>query len=222
MNPYKSGILSASVFLEDQNDFCLADSQLKWKSILVHFITIDMTSIDLAAEKCLTVYKKTEKSSSKWFPNNLLRNVARKIVGPTWFFLIDVDLRPSPNLYGKLNDFVRSQNLNKMDLYLITVFETDMKNLEIIENKNDLKENYDSGKVRIFHSWCDICYGFYDYSKFFSLPAENLLYAGYEVKYKLSFEPYYLGNTRAVPLHDQRFRGYGYNKVIQCYEASKD
>jgi hypothetical protein len=40
------------------------------------------------------------------------------------------------------------------------------------------------------------------------------IYPAYDVKYKLSFEPYYIGSVSTVPQHDQTFRGYGYNKVI--------
>ena len=48
--------------------------------------------------------------------------------------------------------------------------------------------------VNIFHSWCDVCYNFYDYEKWLNLESnEELPEVGYEVPYKLSFEPYFLG-----------------------------
>ena len=42
-----------------------------------------------------------------------------------------------------------------------------------------------------------------------------------KVNYKLSFEPYYLGLNKDIVFHDPRFRGYGYNKVVQAYNLSK-
>ncbi|CAG5112348.1 Oidioi.mRNA.OKI2018_I69.chr2.g6573.t1.cds [Oikopleura dioica] len=75
----------------------------------------------------------------------------------------------------------------------------------------------------MFHAWCtEWCYSFYNYEKWFEETSKNseIARVGYEIKYKLSFEPYYIGRTNSTPFYDTRFQGYGYNKVIQCYEAA--
>ena len=42
------------------------------------------------------------------YPQNLLRNVARKNCGTEWVFLTDVDIIPIPNLAPDLAVFLRS------------------------------------------------------------------------------------------------------------------
>lgn len=52
-------------------------------------------------------------------------------------------------------------------------------------------------------------------------PEDSQTNTAYDVKYHLPFEPYYIAGTIGdLPLYDERFRGYGYNKVEQCYEMS--
>jgi len=112
-------------------------------------------------------------------------------------------------------------DLSNKDLYLIPVFEKE--SWTQINSFPQLDENYQNGKVQMFHAWCtEWCYSFYDFPKWFEKTKKNpkSTEVGYKIKYKLSFEPYYLGRLDAVPFYDIRFRGYGYNKVAQCYEAA--
>ena len=136
-----------------------------------------------------------------WFPNNFLRNVARlpqkQTEGlnlPDFFIGIDVDLVPSPEFVAQMSNFIATNPQREMNLYLVVVFEA--KNLEIIsniQNKKDLMKKYPDS-VNIFHSWCDVCYNYYDYDRWLNLKSsEETPQVGYEVQYKLSFEPYFLG-----------------------------
>jgi len=116
-------------------------------------------------------YKLVEKIA--WFPNNLLRNVARLPnnihLAPTYFIGIDVDLIPSLQFNKKISGFIDHLSFRHETVYLIPVFEA--KNLSIIENINskiDLMEAYKNGTVHIFHNWCTVCYNYYDYDKWFS------------------------------------------------------
>ena len=160
-----------------------------------------------------------------WFPNNFLRNVARlpqkqgsthRLVSapagsgawipaqkqteglnlPDFFIGIDVDLVPSPQFVAQLSNFVATKPQKEMNLYLVVVFEAqNEKVISNIKNKEDLMKNYPDS-VNIFHSWCDVCYNYYDYDRWLNLKSsEKTPEVGYEVQYKLSFEPYFLAEV---------------------------
>ena len=138
-----------------------------------------------------------------WFPNNFLRNVARlpqkQTEGlnlPDFFIGIDVDLIPSPQFVALLSNFVATKPQKEMNLYLVVVFEAkNQKIISDIKNKQDLMKNYPDS-VNIFHSWCDVCYNYYDYDRWLNLKySEETPEVGYEVQYKLSFEPYFLAEV---------------------------
>ena len=116
-----------------------------------------------------------------WFPNNLLRNVARLPNSinstPPYFIGIDVDLIPSIDFTNKISNFLErmSHNYEASKIYLIPVFESD--SLSVIDNiwtKADLEQMYRNNYVNIFHSWCNVCYNYYDYDKWFSYPGGNI------------------------------------------------
>jgi hypothetical protein len=162
-------------------------------------------------------------SEESWFPNNLLRNVARNLTTTCdYFLLIDIDLGISPGFVERLEIFLKNiSNTNSKDLLLVPVFEKESSTE--INSFQDLEENYENGKVQMFHAWCtEWCYSFYNFPKWFDKTKQNpnRTEVGYEIKYKLSFEPYYLGRLDSAPFYDTRFQGYGYNKVEQCYEAA--
>ena len=84
----------------------------------------------------------------------------------------------------------------EMNLYFVIVFEAkNQKVISSIRNKADLIQNYPDS-VNIFHSWRDVCYNYYDYEKWLNLKSTaETPEVGYEVPYKLSFEPYFLGEV---------------------------
>ena len=100
------------------------------------------------------------------------------------------------NLWPSLAIFVATKPQKEMNLYLVIVFEA--KNQEVIsdiQNKEDLMKKYPDS-VNIFHSWCDVCYNYYDYDRWLNLKSsEKTPEVGYEVQYKLSFEPYFLAEV---------------------------
>ena len=137
-----------------------------------------------------------------WFPNNFLRNAARlpqkqmEFNLPDFFIGIDVDLVPSPQFVAHLSNFISTKPKQEMSLYLVIVFEAkNQKVISSIQDKKDLIKNYPNS-VNIFHSWCDVCYNYYDYERWLNLKSfEEAPEVGYEVPYKLSFEPYFLGKV---------------------------
>ena len=154
-------------------------------------------------ETACSTYSFQNDETIVWFPNNFLRNVARlpqkQTEGlnlPDFFIGIDVDLIPSPQFVAQLSNFVATKPQKEMNLYLVVVFEAqNEKVISNIKNKEDLMKNYPDS-VNIFHSWCDVCYKYYDYDRWLNLKSsEETPEVGYEVQYKLSFEPYFLAEV---------------------------
>jgi len=226
--------ISAAIFVNNLEDLCYSIDALRdivRGGNIVISIVIRKSFFPMLIfneESACSTYPYRYEEEIVWFPNNFLRNVARlpqkqtELNLPDFFIGIDVDLVPSPKFVENLSNFISTQAQRENDLYLIVVFEA--KNQDVIssiQNKKDLVNKYPES-VNIFHSWCDVCYNYYDYDRWLKLKfLEDLPEVGYEVQYKLSFEPYFLASNKMLPYHDSRFRGYGYNKVIHALLLSK-
>lgn len=167
------GILSAAILVKHFNDFCIAYRLLKVSTIVVHFIISNSISLTGDISQCAE-NSVVQTEFINWFPNNLLRNVARNVseIGIEWFVLLDVDLVPSGYLYQTLDAFVRRGNVSNLDIYLILVFEA-REGVSNIDSKLELTNLFNIGEIKQFHSWCNVCYGYYDYKKWLSLGRDS-------------------------------------------------
>ena len=223
-------IISAAIYAKNIVDLCFIIDATRNIPIIVSLV-INKSFFHHGylneADFCSTFpYADTFNKTQVWFPNNLLRNVAR-LPGnnhnlPDLYLSIDVDLIPSTNFLRQINHFLSSSRPNDKDLLLIIVFETNDVNAAVnVQSKTELKTLFDQEKVQIFHQWCTVCYNYYDYPKWFSLEDKETIYSAYEINYKLSFEPYFIASNVQTPYYDPRFRGYGYNKVVHAYQLAK-
>ena len=73
--------------------------------------------------------------------------------------------------------------------------------------KQQLHQMYEARQVIQFAEFYPVGHRSTDYPKFFSSSAP------YAVKFKTGYEPYILVSRRAMPWYDERFRGYGWDKV---------
>ena len=223
-------LISAAIYAKNIADLCFIIDATRNIPIVISLV-IDRSFfihgyIDESVICSTFPYADTFDKTTVWFPNNLLRNVARLPNSadalPELFLSIDVDLIPSSRFLTKINAYLQNRQVPKDELLLIIVFETrELSAVKLIETKSELEAFYKNGTVQIFHQWCDVCYNFYDYPKWFKLADTEEVYPGYAVNYRLSFEPYFLASNLATPFHDPRFRGYGYNKVVHAYQLAK-
>ena len=74
--------------------------------------------------------------------------------------------------------------------------------------KQDLKALFDARKLIQFAEFYPVGHRSTNYKKFFesSVP--------YPIKFKSGYEPYVLVSRKHMPWYDERFRGYGWDKVI--------
>ena len=163
-----------------------------------------------------------------YYPNNILRNVARKTLQTDWQFMVDIDLIPSEHARSSFLELAEKENLDidAKTAYVLPAFEAKKKS-QAPRIRSDLVKRY-MNDVQPFHNWCQICYvKSQNYNKWIELdksnkkPQNDEVSLSYEIQYHKPFEPYYIaGNTKDLPLFREEFRGYGYNKVEQSYEMS--
>ena len=120
-NDTSTGILSAALLVQSFEDFCFAYFRLLDTSIVAHFVISSRLSQLKDVAQCSREAEAYRSHFVNWFPNNLLRNVARNVSNAKveWFLLLDVDLVPQPSLYNSLTRFIQHSKLSSKDLYLI-------------------------------------------------------------------------------------------------------
>ena len=75
--------------------------------------------------------------------------------------------------------------------------------------KQQLQQMYEARQVIQFAEFYPVGHRSTNYPKFFNSSVP------YAVKFKTGYEPYILVSRRAMPWYDERFRGYGWDKVRQ-------
>ena len=173
------------------------------------------------------------------YPINFLRNVAllearrqhlrlHSTLDNSAVLLVDVDFRPSCNLYETLHcpEAARAI-LNCRRVVVCPAFESiGCPDLTL----SSLKDYVDNGDAEGFHlSHFPAGHGPTDFEKYWkesiksghNATASDLWRASYDIKYENLFEPYVVMATVDVPLYDERFTGYGLNKVSHLASVSK-
>ncbi|GAB6020488.1 Beta-1,4-glucuronyltransferase 1 [Chamberlinius hualienensis] len=157
------------------------------------------------------------------YPNNLLRNVARRNALTEFFFLIDVDMVPSENLHHDFLVFAESNRLlsdvkrDDKTVYVVPAFEA-REEVRVPTNKKDLLTLIDSLNARPFYfELCWKCQKHTDYDAWQREPITPHLKVVFEVLWKDPWEPFYIARN-SVPLYDERFKQYGFNRISQVCE----
>lgn len=83
------------------------------------------------------------------YPQNHLRNLARRNCQTEYVFLTDVDIIPSSNLSALLNDFLKTSKCDKC-AYVIPTYELDTR-VRFPQNKTDLIRLANKGLAQPFH-----------------------------------------------------------------------
>ena len=151
--------------------------------------------------------------SGNFYPVNYLRNVALVNTHTPYVFLSDVDFLPMVGLNRYLCEAARVLSSGNRAL-VIPAFETLLYRFDFPSNKDELLEMLSDGRVHTFrhdvwprgHAPIN-----YDHWKTVKVP--------YQIKWAPDFEPYILV-TRNVTKYDERFVGFGWNKVSHSMELN--
>ena len=151
------------------------------------------------------------KSSTNFYPINYLRNVALNNVNTPYVFLSDIDFIPMEGAYDYLLEAVKVLGTNLRAL-IVPAFETLFYKFTHPTNKEELLEMLQDGRVSTFRSqvWTQghAPTNFNHWMKA-TVP--------YKVKWAPNFEPYVVVRSN-VSRYDQRFAGFGWNKVSHIME----
>ncbi|XP_004534744.1 beta-1,4-glucuronyltransferase 1 [Ceratitis capitata] len=154
------------------------------------------------------------------YPQNHLRNLARKGCQNKYVFLTDIDIIPSSNMVSQLNNFLPSVKCSYRCAYVIPTFEIDNR-AKFPASKPELMRLYRKGLARPFHEKVFI---YNQYATNFSLwltnssnEIERAHISHVVTNFEFLYEPFYVAFDD-VPAHDERFIGYGFTRNSQVYE----
>ncbi|NXG77613.1 LARG2 glucuronyltransferase, partial [Baryphthengus martii] len=149
----------------------------------------------------------------QFYPINLLRNVALANTQTPYVFLTDIDFLPMYGLYDYLRNSIQQLELPQRKAALIVpAFETLHYRLSFPKSKAELLSMLDMGSLYTFryHVWPK-GHAPTDYAKWRTATVP------YRVAWQPDFEPYVVVR-RDCPKYDQRFVGFGWNKVSHIME----
>ncbi|XP_051793163.1 xylosyl- and glucuronyltransferase LARGE2s [Acanthochromis polyacanthus] len=149
----------------------------------------------------------------QFYPVNLVRNVALKNANTPYVFLTDVDFLPMYGLYDYLRKSVVQLDMaHTKKALVVPAFETLRYRLSFPKSKAELLSMLDMGTLYTFryHVWPK-GHAPTNYAKWRTATTP------YKVDWEPDFEPYVVVR-RDCPEYDQRFVGFGWNKVSHIME----
>mmetsp|Transcript_16225 Transcript_16225/g.48603 ORF Transcript_16225/g.48603 Transcript_16225/m.48603 type:complete len:489 (+) Transcript_16225:2030-3496(+) len=159
------------------------------------------------------------------YPYNALRNTALLRAATDAVLLLDVDFSPSASLHERLTASSPAL-LTDLSRYrhaiVLPAFETgpDLTLEEghavaaaaVTGSKANLLKMFRSRQIIQFAEFYPAGHKPTKYATWFNASAP------YPVRYKMGYEPYILVARTQVPLYDERFRGYGFDKVMHIWQ----
>lgn len=185
-----------------------------------HFLGLeDCAGVFIRLETHRDQYKNYAIGGNVSYPNNLLRNVARGGTEASYILVIDIDMVPSADLHPQFLAMVMRHEPMTDEVFVLPAFEI-RHTRKLPATKSELVQLYQVGEVRPFYEeLCPRCQAPTNYSQWVNRHARGS--GSLEVAYTLSWtdpwEPFYIG-PRTVPLYDENFRQYGFNRISQACE----
>ncbi|CAL8378345.1 unnamed protein product [Boreogadus saida] len=180
-------------------------------------------------EDCASVFSRLETHRDKYknyaihgnvsYPNNLLRNVARSGTEASYVLVIDVDMAPSTDLHPQFLAMIARRPPAGDEVFVLPAFEIRHVR-KLPASKPELVQLYQVGEVRPFYEeLCPRCQAPTNYSQWVNNHARDAgpLDVAYTLAWVDPWEPFYIGPS-AVPLYDEDFKQYGFNRISQACE----
>lgn len=180
------------------------------------------------SEALTWLLKERPSLSAKWesgrpYPQNLMRNVARKGCPSHYVLLLDVDVIPSYNMAESLVEFLDRPSVAAhcaKCAFVVSTYELDYS-ADFPQNKSQLLALENQGRAQPFHHKA------FRYNQFASnltrwrqtSETDQVVISHNVTNYEFFYEPFYIGRDDAPP-HDERFLGYGFTRNTQVYEMA--
>lgn len=159
------------------------------------------------------------------YPNNLLRNIAKRATNTKLILVLDIDMIPSHDLHSNFMKFAFDNNIFKdhssgdRTVWVLPAYEIKTGN-GFPNTKKDLLILKENGLVRPFYS--ELCFKCQKYTDYPSWEANKNVDVEkmkplYEVLWQDPWEPFYISRND-IPHYDERFRQYGFNRISQVCE----
>lgn len=190
-------------------------SSFEWQRL---YIQKKLKNIKLASSSHVTLVFGNSKNED--YPINALRNIAIRQVKSKYMFLLDADFQPSPYFQQKFAATFKYSNFDQKTAFVIPAFEyielpqrsdnapqTKEELLQLLHREEPfilpfrISESSESHRITDYWKW-------YRADKSYSLNT-----------FCDKYEPYViLRKTSSIPYYDERFSGYGMNKVTHITE----
>lgn len=156
------------------------------------------------------------------YPQNLMRNVARRHCKSDWVVSPDVDMvfpAPSvqPSWTQRLAQFLLTPKALECSkcAFVLPLFELEHENRTLPTDKTHLRQYVDAGRARPYHA--EVFSQNQAASKLDSWikrPAKSTVDIAYSVQYRFWYEPVFVARHSA-PKFDERYVGYGMTRNTQ-------
>ncbi|CAB3222709.1 unnamed protein product [Arctia plantaginis] len=152
------------------------------------------------------------------YPQNHLRNLARKNCHTPYVFLVDVDIVPSRGMAEALDKFLENTPKCPLCAFVVPTYELDRRVANFPVNKSELVRLSKRKLAIPFHRKVFI-YNQYasNFSRWEASGGNESLetHVSHNVtNFELLYEPFYVAPD-TVPAHDERFLGYGFTRNTQ-------
>lgn len=157
------------------------------------------------------------------YPINMLRNIGIRLVSTKYVLVVDVDLLPKPGMYEDVRKFLKKfQKHTKHTAFVVPAFETSAG-----VTRKDLMDIFPADKTALLNLWnrtkqlkpfyLDVFYSGQGPTNFQHWQNATKPYV---VPWRGCYEPYLLTETGLFGLYDERFVGYGLNKIQKVFELA--
>lgn len=199
---YGGGPVSAAVLVRDEDEAKMFAHVWRRRPWLSKHVDVSL------------VYMSRERVKEELIPINALRNVAVKMASSEFTLMLDVDMTPATESFACFRDPTGSflSGLLPVDsgrIFTTPVFITDV-HVRPASNKGQLLNQL---RHRVATSYCLNSQRPVKIEKWYSAREP------YEARFTTDFEPYGICRRDAHPAYDERFVGYGFNKISWAWGA---
>ncbi|GAB6027950.1 hypothetical protein CHUAL_002177 [Chamberlinius hualienensis] len=151
------------------------------------------------------------------YPQNHMRNVARKACYTPYVFVTDIELIPKFSLATELDTFLLNKPCTRC-AFVVPTYEVGEYMYHLPANKSELLRLINKQVIQPFHvKTAKRNQRATNSSLWESLPETDTISVAYLItKFQTFYEPFYVAEDD-VPPHDERFVGYGYTRNSQVF-----